>query len=393
MFKPTKESALEAIERFLPSAGEAYARSRNFDNGPDRASSVSQLSPWIRLRLISEWKLIEKVLEVHSPKAAGKFIDEVCWRTYWKGWLYLRPYVWTDYCFDTSKATEAYAANVAYTDALAGKTGIDAFDSWTHELIETNYLHNHARMWYASIWIHTLKLPWELGAQFFLRHLLDGDAASNTLSWRWVAGLHTAGKAYVATPENIAHYTNSRFKVTQSLADEPIPISFEGHRAIRPISPSPEAQFDAHTGRILHDDDLSAKEWLLGAHNSLPTIGFFPQSAYSAHRISNRVVDFRKACMVNTLSPSIETMYAVESLVAWAKAEGLKRIVMAEPQIGLLSDALPLLETSLKREGIQLILIRHWWDDHFFPEARAGFFRFKKAIPSAIEQLKTQPIS
>jgi deoxyribodipyrimidine photo-lyase len=64
------------------------------------------------------------------------------------------------------------------------------------ELVETGYLHNHARMWFASIWIFTLRLPWELGADFFLRHLLDGDAASNTLSWRWVAGLHTKGKHY-----------------------------------------------------------------------------------------------------------------------------------------------------------------------------------------------------
>ena len=63
-------------------------------------------------------------------------------------------------------------------------------------------------MWFASIWIHTLELQWELGADFFLKHLLDGDPASNTLSWRWVAGIHTKGKNYIARKSNIEKYSN-----------------------------------------------------------------------------------------------------------------------------------------------------------------------------------------
>ena len=66
-------------------------------------------------------------------------------------------------------------------------------------------------MWFASIWIHTLKLPWELGANFFLKNLVDGDPASNTLSWRWVAGLHTKGKCYVASEDNIKKFSNGRY--------------------------------------------------------------------------------------------------------------------------------------------------------------------------------------
>ncbi len=74
----------------------------------------------------------------------------------------------------------------AYERAVEGRTGIDGFDDWARQLVETGWLHNHTRMWFASIWIFTLRLPWALGAAFFLRHLLDGDPASNTLSWRWV---------------------------------------------------------------------------------------------------------------------------------------------------------------------------------------------------------------
>ena len=99
--------------------------------------------------------------------------------------------------------------------ACFGQTGIECFDTWARELTTTGYLHNYARMWFASIWIFTLKLPWQLGPDFFLRHLLDGDTASNTLSWRWVAGLQTVGKTYLARAANISRYTGGRFKPTR----------------------------------------------------------------------------------------------------------------------------------------------------------------------------------
>ena len=222
MFLPTKTAARNALNAFLPKSGSLYAAERNYDNGPGEDSSVSRLSPWIRTRILPEWEVVGQVLQCHSESAASKFIDEVCWRTYWKGWLQLRPSVWDSYLAERNKLIREFKKNIGYGVAIEGRTGIDCFDALITQLTETNYLHNHARMWYASIWIHTLKLPWQLGADWFYRHLLDGDAASNTLSWRWVTGLHTRGKTYLARPDNIRKYTSERFEVTARLAKEPV---------------------------------------------------------------------------------------------------------------------------------------------------------------------------
>ncbi|MCA1943125.1 MAG: hypothetical protein LDL15_05910, partial [Yonghaparkia sp.] len=210
----TRAAGLARLADFVPRAGRAYAAERNADHGPGDRSNVSTLSPWVRHRLVTERELAAAVLERHSLSAAEKFVQEVYWRTYWKGWLERRPSVWTRYAASVAPTLDTLSAadRTTYDDAVAGRTGIDGFDHWARELVETGYLHNHARMWFASIWIFTLRLPWQLGADFFLRHLLDGDPASNTLSWRWVAGLQTVGKTYLATADNIARYTDGRFR-------------------------------------------------------------------------------------------------------------------------------------------------------------------------------------
>jgi hypothetical protein len=125
--------------------------------------------------------------------------------------LELRPAVWTDYLNELKKIREEFKDNADYKKAIEGNTNIECFNEWVNELKENNYLHNHARMWFASIWVFTLELPWQLGAEFFLKHLYDGDAAANTLGWRWVAGIQTQGKNYLASEWNIKKFTNNRF--------------------------------------------------------------------------------------------------------------------------------------------------------------------------------------
>ena len=210
-FGASRASAIENLNRFVDQNLFEYSKLRNFDYGPDNRSNISCLSPYITHGVISELEVIKKSLSKFSFSKNEKFIQEVLWRTYWKGWLELRPNVWTDYLNELKKIREEFKDNQNYKNAIEGNTNTECFNEWVKELKETNYLHNHARMWFASIWIFTLDLPWQLGAEFFMKHLYDGDAASNTLGWRWVAGIQTQGKNYLASEWNIKKFTNNRF--------------------------------------------------------------------------------------------------------------------------------------------------------------------------------------
>ncbi len=210
-FVPSRASAIDNLNQFVENNLFEYSKLRNFDFGPDNRSNISCLSPYITHGIISELELIKKSLNKFSFTKNEKFIQEILWRTYWKGWLELRPKVWTDYLAELIKIREEFKNNADYKKAIEGNTNIECFNEWVNELKNNNYLHNHTRMWFASIWTFTLKLPWQLGAEFFLKHLYDGDAAANTLGWRWVAGIQTQGKNYLASEWNIKKFTNNRF--------------------------------------------------------------------------------------------------------------------------------------------------------------------------------------
>ena len=211
-FKPSRTFAEELMNEFIENNLVNYSKLRNFDYGPDKRANVSCLSPYVTHGVISEVELIQKSLNKYSFVKNEKFIQEIMWRTFWKGWMELRPDVWTDYLLELNQIRDKYKNDQDYKKAVEGSTEIQCFNEWVGELKENNYLHNHARMWFASIWIFTLELPWQLGAEFFMQHLYDGDPASNTLGWRWVAGIQTQGKNYLASEWNIKKFTDNRFK-------------------------------------------------------------------------------------------------------------------------------------------------------------------------------------
>ena len=232
-FEASRVKAIEKLNNFVEKYLSEYSKLRNFDLGPEDRTNISGLSPYITHGIINEKEIIKKSLSKFSFSKNEKFIQEVLWRTYWKGWLELRPNVWTDYIVELNEIREKFRDDQNYKNAIDGKTNIECFNHWVTELKENNYLHNHARMWFASIWIFTLELPWHLGAEFFMQHLYDGDSASNTLGWRWVAGIQTQGKHYLASEWNIKKFTNNRFSNIKLNENAPPKISEKTYSIIK----------------------------------------------------------------------------------------------------------------------------------------------------------------
>lgn len=389
-FPATRSEALSRLTQFVPHAGGAYASGRNTDPGPDAPGAVSKLSPYVRYRLITEQEIVASVLGQHSLQSAEKYVQEVLWRTYWKGWLEMRPSVWTRFIEERDRASATFPNARAIASAEAGLTGIEGFDDWARELVETGYLHNHARMWFASIWIFTLRLPWTLGADFFLRHLIDADAASNTLSWRWVAGLQTVGKTYLATTDNIKRYTNGRF-APKGLAQEAFAISEAPVVAARRL---PElAPYDATQPALLlvtHEDMNPESLFPAGAGITSAVIAAEPEylwgeAARGFVREAATGATTRIGAHFNCPVQLAERLSA-RTLINAARAADVAQIVTAYAPVGPVADALALLAPALAAEGIKLFQVRRDWDELFWPHAKKGFFPFKERIPEILRE-------
>jgi len=386
-FTPTRAAGLAALADFVDRAGHDYAETRNFDRGPGDRANVSMLSPYLRYRLVTESEVVAAVRARHPGETAAKFIQEVFWRTYWKGWLELRPSVWTDYLEDLA-SLEATSGGWRrdYDRALAGATGIDCFDAWIAELAEFGYLHNHARMWFASIWIFTLRLPWQLGAALFWHYLYDGDAASNTLSWRWVAGLQTAGKTYLAQADNIARYTGGCFTAA-GLASRAAAITATPTPAPRPLT-MPEPLPTGRIGLLLAEDDL-APETLLPGRTQVDAIAALRcghgRSPAVEHFIREALGDAGRRAHTSLRADATTLPDATAASVhSWAQAHRLDQIVIAYAPVGPSAAAVATLRDDLRALGVRLTPVRRAWDEHNWPHAQRGFFAFReKCIPLA----------
>ena len=417
-FFATREAGLARLREFVPRAGRAYAAERNLDRGPDDRTNVSGLSPWVRHRLVTERDIVESVLQRHSLDAASKFVQEVFWRTYWKGWLELRPSVWARYTASVEPAfaglTDAERTN--FKAAVTGTTGIDGFDDWATELVATGYLHNHARMWFASIWIFTLRLPWQLGADFFMRHLLDGDPASNTLSWRWVGGLQTVGKTYLATTQNIESATGGRFR-PRGLATHAIALDEDSPTPAPLAAPQ---QGPVPCGRIallLHEDDVSVESLaplfttggaqvaaVAAPRAGEPRSTLLASSGPSGQRVdsgaeafptSSLVASFNGGALADGLSragdhfaaeASVLDTFDASDVLPWLRLHNVTALVTPYAPVGPVRDRLDRLSVELAAEGITLSRVLRTWDSQAWPHAARGFFSFRERIPALVRE-------
>ena len=387
------------MQAFTPRMGRRYANGRNTDHGAGAHKAVSVLSPYVRRRLVLEQDLVAAALAAHGPEDAEKFVQEVIWRGYFKGWLERRPQVWASYRngLDTDLAALDRDRRLRrdVQRAMDGQTGLECFDAWAAELVETGYLHNHARMWFASIWIFTLGLPWRLGADFFYRHLLDGDAASNTLGWRWVAGLHTRGKPYPADAQNIATFTAGRFtprpsdlaEVTQGLeASEP-----DGLPPVLPLRPITAPQPSKPTALLITDEDCRVEDFNLAALDIRSVATLTASHLRSPLPVSDLVHAFEAGALADAARRINAAPVAIAAadpaaLAKWASTAGASQIVTPYITTGPLLDWLDAAAPSLSRAGITLCEWRRDWDAAIWPQATAGFFKVKQNIPRILEQ-------
>ncbi|MEM8569831.1 MAG: FAD-binding domain-containing protein [Pseudomonadota bacterium] len=394
---PTRIAGEEAMARFIPKMGARYARHRNFDHGPGRHRDVSMLSPFVRRRLVLEQDLVAAAVEAHGAGGAEKFVQEVVWRGYFKGWLERRPQVWASYR-DGLRDDRAHletdrklARRVA--KAEAGETGIDCFDAWARELCDTGYVHNHARMWFASIWIFTLDLPWRLGADFFLRNLLDGDPASNTLGWRWVAGLHTRGKVYRAQAWNISKFTGQRFSPRPSdLAEDIEGLDAEEPDGLPPLQPlrTPVAPDRARPSALLiTEEDCRCEDFGLEAYPIRAVATLTASHLRSDATVSDAVQAFEAGALADAAERVGKPYEAHRAgvprdLARWAKSAGAAQIVTPYIPEGPLRDWIVAAKPALEAEGITLAEWRRDWDAAIWPHASGGFFKVKKQIPALL---------
>lgn len=390
-FPATRAAALARLDEFLPRVPD-YAAARN--HVLPGHENVSRLSPATRTRVILEREVLAVVREHHARTAIEKFEQEVWWRLYWKGWLEQRPAVWTDY--------RAALARLDWTDragaVAAGESGIAILDHFARELVETGYLHNHARMWWASWWIHGEGLPWQLGADFFLRHLRDGDAASNTLSWRWVAGLHTRGKAYLVRRPNLERYVDPDLLGRSSAGlerFEPIrecALPWEEPPAPRKIEEAGIVP-GRRSGIWIHDEDLRIEDSPLAAVKPAAMLVPAPAGIWEAEAYHPDKRTFLHAALADGAAraadwfgigaPVVESRDLASSLAAWAEEERLDTILAMRPFAGPLAESLPAIGNSLARRGVRLNLVRRPEDVSVMNRAGAGFFNFWEKVRRA----------
>ena len=374
-FGTSRASAIENLNRFVDQNLFEYSKLRNFDFGPDNRSNISCLSPYITHGVISELEVIKKSLSKFSFSKNEKFIQEVLWRTYWKGWLELRPNVWTDYLNELKKIREEFKDNQNYRNAIEGNTNIECFNEWIEELKETNYLHNHARMWFASIWIFTLDLPWQLGAEFFMKHLYDGDAASNTLGWRWVAGIQTQGKNYLASEWNIKKFTNNRFNNIKLNENAPPKTSDKTYAASKLEFNSPQ--------------NLQEKNLLIFENNLSFEIGDFKDQKFKkvfliSNKNENRTIELSeklvkfKSQLIEDQKKRLEEKSINTEIIDLSEIQNINETSYGlYPTVGENLDFIN--ENNLKIEFLYRKLDQFSWQ-----YCNKGFFNFKNYIPKII---------
>ncbi|WP_440921928.1 FAD-binding domain-containing protein [Candidatus Pelagibacter sp.] len=376
-FEASRAKALDKLNYFVENNLSEYSKLRNFDYGPDNRSNISCLSPYITHGIINEKEVIKKSLNKFSFAKNEKFIQEVLWRTYWKGWLELRPSVWTDFLIELKKIKEDFQNNQTYQNAIEGKTNVECFNYWVNELKENNYLHNHTRMWFASIWIFTLNLPWQLGAEFFMQHLYDGDAASNTLGWRWVAGVQTQGKHYLASEWNIKKFTNNRFSNIKLNENAPPKISEKKYSILKQDFTNPE-NIDQNN-LIIFENNLCFETSDFQNNKFKKFYIISNKNENRCIKLSEKVLKF-KSSLIQDQEQRFKNQSIDCEVIDISEIKKIEKAVGLYPTVGENLD-------YLNSNTFKINFLYRKLDQNSWQYCNKGFFNFKNYIPKIISTL------
>ncbi len=370
-FEISRDGALKQLDAFINSELANYSFKRNFDLGPKDKSNVSCLSPYISHRLVTEYEVAKTVLAKFPYQKVEKYIQEIFWRVYWKGWLELRPQVWTEFIEDLKGLKE----DDNYKKAINGETQIECFNDWVKELKENNYLHNHTRMWFASIWIFTLNLPWQKGAEFFMKHLFDGDAASNTLSWRWVAGLQTKGKHYVAQSWNISKFTNNKYKNIK-LNENALPVTDKREYKLSPLNFITDD--NSNENLLVFENELNLENKNLKKYKNI----YLVLLSNKARKINleQKVLDY-KSKIIDDQKKRFKDLQIIDELKFQTLTDEIKSFDVVHPSIG---ENYSYLNIMRKKQNLVLNFILSEEDKFSWQFSNKGYFNFKNNIPKIL---------
>ncbi len=370
---------------------QSYERTRNY-----LAGDVTRLSAYLRHGVLTLAEVRDHALgQVKDPRVAGKLVNEFAWRDYWQR-LYaeMGEGIWQDReAYKTGFDASAYGEQLP-AEISAGETTLRCMDSFAEELRATGYLHNHARMWFAAYVVHWRRSRWQAGARWFLEHLLDGDPASNNLSWQWVASTF-ASKPYFFNRENLERYTagvycrecpharaqtcpfEGEYEALEQTLFPYLHSAVEGHGMPpppRPFSRSPNARSLARlslaqlSGKALlwiHADALNPVSSMLLAHTDSPMVFVWDQKAIVASGWKLKRLVFVAECL-REMPERLETRVGDPALevLAVAKAAGVDHVlVQRTPDPALLAAA-----AEIEKE-VRLV----WYDPPPFVELARGF--------------------
>ena len=253
----------EALRRLNTTNIESYTRNRNFLNG-----DVSKLSPYLRHGCLTLHETADNVLQRFGAQSQ-KFVQELAWRDYWRRVWYQQG----NAIFSDMEASKVALGSKPLPDFIRqGITGLPCMDGFIRDLTHEGYVHNHARMWFAAYVVHWLKVDWREAADWFEHYLLDGDKASNHLSWQWIASVNSS-KPYFFNKENLSRFTGEKYCATckikcpfdasyEAINDKLFVVNGASNAKTYPVNMPTKDALSSHQAVAIYVHD----EMLSGAH-------------------------------------------------------------------------------------------------------------------------------